>query len=750
MNLGASPTVMRNHPLNAILRFDRQLVGLLFLLITLWFPVSLVFAQADRARIGLVLSGGGARGATHIGVIRELERQRIPVDYISGTSMGAIIGGLYASGLSPDELEQTMASMDWKQVLSDSTNRQRISHRRKQDDILFFADKEIGVRNGALKLPSGVLKGQNLYLKLKELTLHVSTVDDFDRFDIPFRCVATDISNGSAVVFGSGDLARAMRASMAVPAIFSPVQINGRLLVDGGISNNLPIDVVRDMGADIVIAVDIATPLIPEQELDSVVTIASQLSNLLTRGNVQKQIASLGEADLLITPELGDFSSADFVNSLDTVPEGNRATRQLASKLAPLALSRKAYTEHLAARSRVAERQMLVNFIRIENNSNIKDELIVSRLGVEIGQPVDTDALENGIADIYGLDIFESITYTVAREHGKTGLVVNAREKPWGPDYLQLGLRFSTNLGNRSGLTLGLGHIRVPLNDSNGEWRSFVRFGEKTGLLTEIYQPWTNGSPYFVHGWLSALDDFYDVVEQGEPLAVNRMRKVGFGIATGRELSSWGDIRIGYERFGGNVETVVGVPIDQSDHLDGGEVFAHFSFDTLDDSGFPRDGVFGTTGVVLSRIGLGGDQDFDQLFLDFLSSHTTGRNTVHWGADLFTTWNGSAPITNQTRVGGLFNLPGFTHDALVGQNLVLLKSGYMRSLGTIFSMDAFAGLNVQLGNVFDDKDDIDTSDFLWSTGLWVGLDSVLGPLYLGYGVAEQSRRSLYLILGAQF
>ena len=220
-----------------------------------------VAAHAERPRIGLVLGGGGARGAAHIGVLQELERQRIPIDAIAGTSMGAIVGGLYAAGKTPEDLETLVSTLDWAAALRDTPEREHLSFRRKLDDERYPIKAEIGVRDGELALPMGLIEGQDLALILREQTIDVSLVDDFDELPIPFRAVATDIESGEPHVMGDGDLAMAIRASMSVPAVFAPIVVDDRLLVDGGIVKNLPVDVMQDMGVDIIIAVDVEFPL---------------------------------------------------------------------------------------------------------------------------------------------------------------------------------------------------------------------------------------------------------------------------------------------------------------------------------------------------------------------------------------------------------------------------------------------------------------------------------------------------------
>ncbi len=709
-------------------------------------------SEPARPKVGLVLSGGGARGAAHIGVLRELERQNVPVDFIVGTSMGAIIGGLYASGLDVDRIEQAMRDIDWNTVFNDATDRRELTIRRKRDNDFFQLDKDAGISETGLELPTGLIRGQKLYLELVKLTRHASGMHHFDRFPIPFRCVATDISSGEQVVLDSGNLALAMRASMAVPGVFSTVHLDDRILVDGGISNNLPIDVARDMGAEVIIASDISSPLAAAPETDSVLYVVGQLSRLLTRANVDRQLQSLGERDILITPELGDFSSSDFVDAMDIVDSGQEAAAEAASLLAQLATpsgEMDASSGNTASANSAAAPDT-IGFIRIQNDSSLDESVIRERFGLETGDRLDLDVVEEGVARIYGMGIFESVSYQVIREDNQSGLQVTAREKPWGPDYLQFGFDFSSNLSDSGSATFGLGHIRIPANSRLGEWRNVLFLGQETGILSEIYQPFSQESSTFVHGSIGYRSDFYDVIDDGRAIARNRLKNLDVSLSLGRDLSSWGQVLIGHHRLVGEVETRTGEPVEEDDDLDIGELFASFNSDTLDSAGFPTTGFKSNVRLGFADPDLGSDKEFQQLYTSMTGAFGGGRDTIHLGMDVLATWDGIAPVPNRARPGGLFDFPGLTRGEITGSNLLLLKSGYMRRLGSLASMDTYAGLNLQFGNVFDAPEDIDTSDLLWSSGAWLGIDSLIGPVYLGYGVAEDDLRSVYVLIGPQF
>ena len=270
-----------------------------------------------RPRVGLVLGGGGARGFAHVSVLKELERQRIPVDCIAGTSMGALVGGLYASGMSAADIEREMRALDWPRMFNDRLDRPQRTYRRKRDDDLALVPAKPGIGNDGLKIAPGVLSGERVLLLLERLTQPVAVRDDFDALPIPFRAVATDLNTGQAVVLGRGNLALAMRASMSIPGIFKPVVMDQRVLVDGGLANQVPVDVVRAMGADVVIAVDVGTPLAALDEGASLFAIVDQISGFMTVGSARSQVETLGEKDFLILPPLGNQVSTSAFEKID-------------------------------------------------------------------------------------------------------------------------------------------------------------------------------------------------------------------------------------------------------------------------------------------------------------------------------------------------------------------------------------------------------------------------------------------------
>jgi len=410
---------------------------LVLLAVAAWgFATPTLAADGARPKIGLALSGGGARGGAHVGVLKVIERLRIPIDYIAGTSMGAVVGGLYAAGMSPGEIEQAIEDIDWDDIFRDQPPREERRFRRKQDDQLFLIKQRPGVREREreVNIVPALIQGQKLDLALHKLTLPVSDVTDFDDLRIPFRAVATDVVEGRAVILDGGDLAEAIRASMAIPAVFAPVALGDKLLVDGGITINLPVSVVREMGADIVIAVDISGPRRGREEITNALQMLDQIASLITWRNTEAQLASLRGRDVLIVPDLGDeVLAADFDKLVRAVEIGERGAEAKGPELARLTVSGGTYAAHRERHAPPVYSPPTIDYVRVENNSRLGDEVILRRLDIRAGDPLDPDRLDAEMSRIYDQDNFERVTYRVERKDGRTASWSPRRRNPGGP-----------------------------------------------------------------------------------------------------------------------------------------------------------------------------------------------------------------------------------------------------------------------------------------------------------------------------
>ena len=709
-------------------------------------------AETDRPKIGLALSGGGARGAAHIGVLKVLEENNIPIDYIAGTSMGSIVGGLYATGMSPDEILAAIESIDWDGVFQDLPAREERSFRRKRDDDFYLVKAKPGIDQKGLKFPRGLVQGQKIDLALSRFTRHVKGIESFDDFAIPYRAVASDIVTGEAVVLGSGKLAHAIRASMSVPAAFAPITIDGRHLVDGGIANNLPIDVVRSMGADIVIAVDISTPLLTEEQVGSVLSITVQLTGILTRRNAEEQIATLTDADVLLIPDLGDITSADFVRAAEAVPTGRAAAEASIESLRRYSVSDEDYATYRAGLAHFDASDPIVDFIRFKNQSRYEDSTLAYRVyNSRVGEPFSLDAVERDVGRIYGLELFSNVGYDIVEENGQTGLEFEIQERPWGPTYLQIGAEYDSNNDGDNIFNLGGSLLFTGINASRGEVRLGAQIGEEPGLLVDWHQPFGSKGMWFANALTTVGDRIVTIYENDVSIADFEVGEATIEGSIGREFGTWGEARVGVRYADGDAKVRTGDPAAFPDiPFERGEIFARLFVDEFDSFNFPRHGYLARAEWIGSRSGLGADDKFDQMLLQGAIAESWGPHTVIGALEYNVTVSGEAPIQSLFRAGGFLNLSGFNSGELSGQHYARLATSYYRQLGHSAFLPLYAGFTVELGNVFENRDDIGVSDSVYAGSVFLGADSFIGPIYVAYGRAEGSNSAFYIYLGRGF
>ncbi len=708
--------------------------------------------EAGRLRVGLVLGGGGARGAAHIGVLRELERLRIPVDAIAGTSMGAIVGGLYATGMTAEELESLVASMDWAAALTDQSPRKDLSFRRKQDDREFPMDFEIGVRDGGVVIPQGVIQGQKLDLILRELTLDASHLQHFDELPIPFRAIATDIATGEAVALDRGDLAMAIRASMSVPAAFAPVEIDGKTLVDGGIAGNLAVDVVRTMDVDVVIAVDVEFPLYPTEELDSALTISEQILTILIRKETLRQIETLGERDVLIRPELGLFGSTDFAGVMETIEPGIAATREQREKLVPLSLNEAAYREYLASRAPRPVIGEQLAAVSVLHGGQLSPQVLEARLESAPGDPIDADRLAADARRLYGLQLYERVNYRLVNMDDETGVEFEARPKSWGPNILQFGVSLEDDFEGSSAFNLAMRHTRLGINRLGAEWRTDLQLGTDPLLFTEFYQPLSFNSKFFVAPRAEVEQWNLNGFDDDNTTARYRVSRAEAGLDAGFEVGRTGEFRGGIFSGVGEARVKVGDPAIPSFDFDSGGAFAQFRLDSLDSAYFPRSGARADITWTGSRATLGADSSFDTVQADLVTAMSRGKSTLSLGLSYATTLNSQSGIQDYFPLGGFLRLSGLDRGNIAGPHAALARLVWYRRVGSsaggLFDTPVYLGASAEAGNVWQERAAMSFGSMQINGSVFAGMNTFVGPVYLAAGFAEGGRTNFYLFVGS--
>lgn len=708
--------------------------------------------ETDRPRVGLVLGGGGARGAAHIGVLRELERMRIPIDAITGTSMGAVVGGLYASGMSPAELEDLVAGMDWAGALSDEPARSDLNLRRKQDDQHYPINPDLGLQHGELKLPLGLVQGQNLDLILRQLTVNVSHIHDFDRLPIPFRAVASDIVTGELHVMEKGDLARAIRASMSVPGILAPADVDGHLLVDGGLVGNLPVEVMRDMDVDIIIAVDVEFPLYAIEDLESAIAISEQMLTILVRKETLRQVALLDERDVLIRPQLGNFGSASFGEISQTIEPGAAAARAEESRLQALAVDEHDYAAWVGKRRLKRQITGDLAFVRVEHDSGLATEFIETHLDVVVGDPIDVEQLSDEARRLHALNVFEKVNYRLVEENGHTGVVFNARAKSWGPNFLRFGLSLEDDFEGATTFDLRARLTRPAVNRYGGEWRADLRLGTEPQVFSELYQPLPLNQRVFVAPYIDFDQSNVNLFTDGEIAARVRLTEFTGGMDLGAEFGNFGELRFGAFRGTGTTHVIVGDPSLPSPDFESGGLRGRMQFDTLDTPWFPTHGLRADVEWRQLRPDFGADERYDTIEVDFEAFSSRGKSTFGFGIDFATTLSFDGALQDLFRLGGFQRLSGFERGAISGPHAAVAKLLFYRRIGTsaggLFEVPMYLGASLEAGNVWQTRSDMSFGSALIHGSLYLGMDTYVGPVIFGAGFGQDGYSNFYLSIGA--
>ena len=706
----------------------------------------------DRPRIGLVLSGGGARGIAHIGVLEVLEELRVPVDLVVGTSMGALVGGFYATGMTALELVELVEGIRWNDVFSDRTARENRSFRRKRDDELGLPGPKIGFNREGPILADGMLAGQNAELFLQAIAIRRSGNNDFDDLPVPFRAVASDLASGEATVIKGGNLARAMRASMSLPGVFSPVEYNGQLLVDGGITRNLPVDVALALGADIIIAVDVAAPLRDKAEIFDLTNISEQMSRLLVYGNTQEQIKLLREQDILIQPALGDeYSSTGFAESPGSIPLGREAASEQSERLAQLSLSYEDYAAYQSAKAGRVQSKVSdpIAFVELHNETDYDDAVILHKLPVKLGNPIDLDELGEAIGYIHSSGYFKQVRYDLITRDGETGLRVDALPDIRTPNLIEYGASLYGN-GSENRFALRVGYLRTNVDSLGTEWRVVGESGENTSLTTELYKPLDTQQRYFALPRAYGFRRSIDVYDDGTQLGRLRDARTGASLALGHEFSSILAMQAGYEYYHGRLSVGSGVDFMDGYRFTGSELFFNVRRDTLDDRYLPARGSALELHWRGARASLGSDDGFDQIELDYLNSRSRGRNVITTSVRIAATPGSDAPVHAQYLAGGFNNLSGLRRNELSGQHLAIIGVDLRRRMFESSLLPGFLGLSLEYGNVWQSRSDISFDDGISSAALYFGYRSPIGPFVFGYAQASTGRGQFFIDLGRRY
>ncbi|MDE3273203.1 patatin-like phospholipase family protein [Pseudoalteromonas sp. G4] len=729
-------------------------------LLIFFLIVSLPVLAKTQPKIGLVLGGGGAKGGAHIGVLKVLEQNNVKIDYIAGTSIGAYVGGMYALGYSADEIEAFMLNEDWDQGYSDDIPRQDLRYRDKELRDTYNLQLNLGIREGAIKSSKGFLVGQSMGRLLRNSTRTVHLFDDFDQLAIPYRAIATDLSTSEAVILSSGSIVKAMQASASVPGAVQPTEIDGRLLVDGGIANNLPIDVVKSMGADIVIVVDIGASLASSNQFTSTVEVLGQLSTILTNASTQWQKRQLTEHDIYIRPDIDDLSTTDWADLPESFTRGRLAAERVQDKIAALGVPQVEFEAYLNTKQQRSENwfkplKNAILAISLDNQSAINNKIILQHFALKPGDSPSEHDIQLAVNRVYALDEFERVeTEFKDTEQGRV-LVLKTVGKSWGPNYIDFGANYQSDVTVNSVLSLDMAYTRSALNEYGGEWRTELSLGFEEYLATELYQP------------LNAEDDFYARTRLGfirNRYTLQTVTQAYFdldknyltGIAAfGYNFNNYWRLEAGVLKDNGTLEqkSIVNEKFD----YDQSAFYSTLMFDNLDSISFPTKG--NRLRIYFARA----KEAYDDV-LDPADNRMSTKFKIDWrgafslrhhafvGTASYAEYDSDAAFTaNTEQLGGFLNLSGYGKNVLIGPKKAFAAAIYQYDLGrdmlNMTSMPLYLGISAEAGNVWQVQQDIDLEDLIFASSLFVGTDTRFGPAAVGFGVTDNNESTFFISLG---
>jgi NTE family protein len=705
----------------------------------------------QRPKVALVLSGGGARGFAHIGVLRALQELRIPVDFVVGTSMGSVVGGAFAAGSSVEQLEQLVRRTDWNAVVADRPPRDELVFRRREEDLLLPSRIELGASMRGVTLPPAAAGNEALELALTRVLPHGARDKPVDLLQLPFRSVASDLVTGELVELKDTPLFLAMRASLAVPGVFAPVRVNQRLLVDGGLVRNLPVDVAREMGADIIIAVNVGTPLAQEKELVSAVSVAQQMLQILTEQNVQRSLKELRAGDILLAPDLGGIGFLDFGAHDRAMKEGEAAVRAMSAKLVQLALPEAQYaayeTRRLSAPVPIDQPVKLVK-LEVAPSGHINPQALAVQSGLKVGQLVTSEQAQQAGNQLFGRGDLARVETEIRDDHDGRSVLIKPTEADWARSRLRVGLELNSDFTDNNAFELKVMHVLSSLNGWGAELRTVARVGTERVIGTQWWQPLGAGSQWYVAPALEYGSSAFDVFNpSGFRQARVGYKAKGVSLALGRQFGNWGDLR--YTVLRQSVTSQQTVPHEPTLTNEKQNIGAlSFTVDSLDTVAFPTRGSLFTAELQRRMTSGGGGRDGPvptRQSVQALKAFSAGS----WAGHLYGEWARNQG-ESQSALGGFLRLSGTTTDSIMGSRTALGRVVMAHRIGampTALGGDVRLGFSIETGAAYGPDKPLKLGSLKYAASGFVAVDTRFGPLYFGAGATKSGDASTYLFLG---
>lgn len=697
------------------------------------------YAAGQRPLVALVLGAGGPRGFAHIGVLKVLEALHVPVDCIAGTSMGALVGGGYASGMPAAEIESFVRGVDWKAVVGGVGRRQRepVEQRRNADEANSLG--ELSVTDDGIVLPAGLIDTDGIEDLLRRYVAQARLEPDFDRLPIPFRAVATDMLKGRMVVLDHGDLATAMRASMAIPGAFAPVVSNPYILSDGFLVRNIPVDVARQTCADVVIAVRLVSPPAKPDELRSVPQLISRTMDVMVESNERAQLNTLTDRDVRIDVPMGDIGSSDFERTKDTIALGEAAARAVADRLSVYSVPAQDYAAWRARVTTGLRTDVRVASVRFEGLKHVNGEYLQTLTEVRAGDVIDTARISQDALRMSALEDLDSVEYRFVGDPNHPDLVWVPAERTGGRNFVRPSFGIYGNSGGDVEVALGLQFVSRWLNDFGGQWRSNVQMGYELGLATSFYQPLNVAQSLFVEPkilWQRAAQYLYS---NGDRIADFDTIDLGGQLDVGAALGRNAQMRVGYWNQLRRLEVTTGIPLSESGVRDAG-VSATILYDSRNEPTFATRGTAAEIDYLRSDDSMGANRNWQYLEGGYRAAIRVGPNlmwaTVAGGTDL----GGTLPGDRAFRLGGT-SFPGYNLDELrMGSYWTASGSFLWRlvDLMPIRDRAVYGGFQLQAGRVYQRVDSVVPDGMVYGGSLYLGGQTPIGALTLGGGWATSS------------
>ncbi len=702
-----------------------------------------------RPKVGLVLGGGGARGAAHIGVLEVLDQLRIPVDCVAGTSMGALVAGAWAAGLSPQTMREELKRADWVDMFQDNPDFAELNFRAKRLSQRFLPGTETGITTNGASTPPGVVSGQKIKLFFNHLVRADTGEREIQQLPLALSIVATDIGTGERVVLRDGSLTLAMRASMAVPGLMSPLEYRGRKLVDGGLVDNVPIREVRERcGAQVVIAVNVGSPALKPEQITGLLSITAQMVALLTEQNVSASLAQLQPQDLYIQPALGEITAGDFDKNAAAADLGRAAAEGLRDKLAALSVSPQAYAAW-RQRMRVRERDVpRIDAVEFADMGRVNPAVLRRYMEQRDGAPLDTDTLRRDLLRAYGDGFYERVDYSILNREGRTVLRVTPVEKSWGPDYLRLALRLDSNLRQGSTYLLRAGYQKTWLNRLGGELLVTGELGSSTGASAEWYQPVDAAQRYFVDALAEYRRERNDYWLRDQRIAEYRSGRRRLELSAGVNFALLGQLRLGWRETSVTNTLETGLDVfSLVPQRDSGGVLLALDLEQSDRLYFPRRGWSLQASLYSSGRG---DDAYSRAAFDLRAAWPVERYVIASRLSWVDSPRGLLPLNDAGRLGGLLNMTSFASGQLIGDRVAYGQLRAERIIGSAplgLRGDLRLGVAVETGKVGRPYTVQLRDGWLHSVALYLGGETPVGPVFLGVGRGSGGTVNAYLVIG---